>query len=104
MTKSFVYDSDSQVNPAEPDFCARLKVTFNIGCNNREGNTVTAIEDIENLHTGEMLELESLPAVEQKTILTMIDDYAQTYATEAYLEYSRELEDWQDEQRYSECE
>lgn len=96
MTKSFLFDSDSQPNPEQPDVCARVKVTLQLQCKDLDADADVYVEHMENLATGLEVKWHDLSLSEQNKLEERIRAYAHEYAADAYLEYKHGLEDWLD--------
>lgn len=93
MTRTFIFESDSQPNHSQPDRCAKLHVCVSFSSYAPEHCDIE-LESITNESAGgTLVELSALSEVEQQKIKAIIDDYEgdADLANAAYLEHGEAL-------------
>ncbi len=104
MRTNFIHDSDSQPNPNGPNHVVQLKVEITVSCRDRDGADATYdIESIQNMHTMEFVEFDTLPEAEQTAIDRAAQQCADDNACDAYQDYAEGAADqaydrWKEEQ------
>lgn len=91
MTKDFIFESDSQPNPKQPEHPARLAVELTVTCSDPYGLTVHHdIECITNCETGSLVAAVELPPDEQARLRQAAADTAWDARHDALMEFHDE--------------